>query len=82
MQIIKAKDYKTMCEIAANIISTQMLVKNDSVLGLATGSTPIGVYENLVDKYQKGIIDFKNIKTINLDEYCGLEDVVRFHLDY
>ena len=61
-----------MSRKAANIISAQMILKDDSVLGLATGSTPIGTYDQLVDWYKKGDLDFSKITTVNLDEYKGL----------
>ena len=54
MRIIRAKDYKDMSRKAANIISAQVLIKPDCVLGLATGSTPIGAYQQLIEWYQKG----------------------------
>jgi len=72
MRIICAKDYKEMSEIAADIIGAQVLLKPDAVLGLATGSTPIGTYEELVIRYEAGRLDFSKIKTVNLDEYRGL----------
>ena len=72
MRIICAKDYKEMSEMAADIIGAQVLLKPDAVLGLATGSTPIGTYEELVRRYEAGRIDFSKIKTVNLDEYRGL----------
>ena len=72
MRILKAKDYKEMSEMAADIIGTQVLLKPDAVLGLATGSTPIGTYEELVKRYESGKLDFRKIKTVNLDEYRGL----------
>lgn len=72
MKIIKAKDYNDMSRKAANIISAQMIMKPDCVLGLATGSTPIGTYAQLVEWYQKGDLDFSNVTTVNLDEYKGL----------
>lgn len=72
MQVIKAKDYQEMSCRAATFIASQILTKNDSVLGLATGSTPIGTYQHLVEWYKKGLLDFSNIKTINLDEYKGI----------
>ena len=53
MKIIRAKDYKDMSRKAANIISAQVILKPDSVLGLATGSSPIGTYEQLVKWYEK-----------------------------
>ena len=67
MRIIKATDYKDMSRKAANIISAQIIMKPDSVLGLATGSTPIGLYEQLVEWYNKGDLDFSKISTVNLD---------------
>lgn len=72
MRIYRAKDYDEMSRKAANIIAAQMTLKPDSVLGLATGSTPIGTYRELIAKYSQGDIDFSQIKTANLDEYRGL----------
>lgn len=72
MRIIKTKDYKDMSKKAANIIAAQMTLKDDSVLGLATGSTVIGLYERLVEGYQEGDLDFSKVKSVNLDEYVGL----------
>lgn len=72
MKIIKAKDYNEMSRKAANIISAQIIMKPDSVLGLATGSSPIGTYNELIDSYQKGDISFELVKSVNLDEYKGL----------
>lgn len=72
MRIICAKDYKEMSEMAADIIGAQVLLKPDAILGLATGSTPIGTYEELVRRYEAGRLDFGKIKTVNLDEYRGL----------
>lgn len=72
MRIIKAKDYKDMSRKAANIISAQIIIKPDCVLGLATGSTPIGAYEQLVEWYNKGDLDFSEVTSVNLDEYKGL----------
>lgn len=72
MKIIKAKDYDDMSRKAANIISAQVIMKPDCVLGLATGSTPIGMYEKLVEWYNKGDLDFGDVTTVNLDEYRGL----------
>lgn len=72
MNIIKAKDYKDMSRKAANIISAQIIMKPDCVLGLATGSTPLGTYAQLIDWYQKGDLDFSRVSSVNLDEYRGL----------
>lgn len=73
MRIIRAKDYKDMSRKAANIISAQVILKPDSVLGLATGSSPIGTYEQLVKWYEKGDLDFADVTTVNLDEYYGMK---------
>lgn len=73
MKIIYAKDYEAMSRNAANILSAQVIIKPNSVLGLATGSSPLGVYKQLIDWYNKGDIDFSEISTVNLDEYVGLD---------
>ena len=72
MKIIKTADYNEMSRKAANIIAAQMILKPNSVLGLATGSSPIGTYQELVKKNEAGDIDFSDITTVNLDEYRGL----------
>ena len=72
MKIISASDYQSMSRKAANIISAQVILFPTSVLGLATGSTPLGVYNQLIEWYRKGDVDFSGIHSINLDEYCGL----------
>lgn len=72
MKIYKAKDYKDMSRKAANIISAQVIMKPNCVLGMATGSTPIGTYDQLVEWYSKGDLDFSEVTTVNLDEYKGL----------
>ncbi len=72
MKIIRARDYDHMSRQAANIISAQVILKADSVLGLATGSSPMGTYHQLIKWYRKGDIDFGHVHTVNLDEYVGL----------
>ncbi len=72
MKLIRTKDYQDMSRKAANIISAQILLKPDSVLGLATGSSPVGLYDQLVEWYKKEDLDFSKVKTVNLDEYKGL----------
>ena len=72
MRIIQGEDYNAMSRMAANIISAQIIMKPKCVLGLATGSTPIGTYKQLIDWYNKGDLDFSEVTTINLDEYKGL----------
>ena len=73
MKILKTQNYQVMSRKAANIISAQIILNSESVLGLATGSSPIGVYEQLIDWNHKGDVDFSSIKTVNLDEYQGLD---------
>lgn len=72
MIIYKAKDYNELSRKAANVIAAQILMKPNCVLGLATGSTPVGTYKELIQKYELGDLDFSNITSINLDEYKGL----------
>lgn len=72
MKIYETKDYQEMSRQAANILSAQVILKPDCVLGLATGSTPIGTYDQLVDWYNKGDVDFSQVRTVNLDEYRGV----------
>lgn len=72
MKIYKTKDYDAMSRKAASVIAAQMTLKTDSVLGLATGSTPVGTYKQLIQWYQEGILDFSDITSVNLDEYRGL----------
>ncbi|MDR2888434.1 MAG: glucosamine-6-phosphate deaminase, partial [Lachnospiraceae bacterium] len=72
MRIIKTKDYEDMSRKAANIIAAQIIVKPACVLGLATGSTPIAAYRNLVAQYEAGDLDFSQVSSVNLDEYKGI----------
>lgn len=72
MNICKAKNYQDMSRKAANIISAQVIMKPHCVLGLATGSSPIGTYKQLIEWYNKGDLDFSGVKSVNLDEYRGL----------
>lgn len=72
MKVVKTKDYDDMSRKAANIISAQIITKPNCVLGLATGSTPIGTYARLVEQYKQGDLDFSGVTTVNLDEYKGL----------
>ena len=72
MRIYRAKDYEEMSRKAANLIAAQVIMKPDCVLGLATGTTPVGTYRQLVEGYEKGDLDFSAVKTVNLDEYKGL----------
>lgn len=72
MRLIVAKDYNDVSRKAANIIAAQIQLKPDCVLGLATGSSPVGTYKELIAKYESGELDFSQVKTVNLDEYVGL----------
>lgn len=72
MKLIEAANYDAMSRKAANILSAQLILYPRSVMGLATGSTPLGIYRQLIDWYHKGDVDFSEMKTVNLDEYCSL----------
>lgn len=72
MKFIKVKDYEEMSKKAASILAAQIIGDPESVLGLATGSTPEGMYRYLKTWYQDGILDFSGIRTLNLDEYRGI----------
>lgn len=72
LKIIRTRDYDDMSRKAANVISAQVILKGDSVLGLATGSTPLGIYRTLIGWYEKGDLDFSQVRSVNLDEYQGL----------
>lgn len=72
MKIYQEKDYDALSRRAANLISAEVIRKPDCVLGLATGSTPVGSYRQLAAWNQKGDFSFKDVRTVNLDEYLGL----------
>lgn len=72
MNVIIVQNYEEMSEKGANIIAEVVKTNPCATLGLATGSTPIGVYKRLIEKCACGEISFKNIHTVNLDEYVGL----------
>ena len=72
MKIYQEKDYDALSRRAANLISAEVIRKPDCVLGLATGSTPVGTYRQLSAWNQKGDFSFKDVRTVNLDEYLGL----------
>lgn len=74
MRILVCENYDEMSKKAAQMILSQITLKPNSVLGLATGSTPIGMYGNLVKMYQSGVLDFSEVQTFNLDEYYGLPE--------
>ena len=72
MRVMETKNYQELSALAADLIGAQLLLKPRCVLGLATGSTPIGAYQRLVEGYRAGRLDFSQVRTVNLDEYCGL----------
>ena len=72
MKIYKVKDYNDMSRKAASLIAAQIVTKPDCILGLATGSSPVGTYKQLIAWYENGDLDFSTVKSINLDEYKGL----------
>ena len=69
MRVILCENYEEMSEKAANLVASQITLKPDCVLGLATGSTPICLYQQLIKRYQDGTVDFSQVTTFNLDEY-------------
>ncbi len=73
MKIIVCKDYDELSQKAAAIVIKEMIVNPKMNLGLATGSTPLGLYKNLIDAYEKELISFKEVSTFNLDEYVGID---------
>ncbi len=72
MLIYAVKDYEELSRKAANIMAAQVILKPNTVLGLATGSTPVGAYQNLAEACAKGDLDFSQVSSANLDEYQGL----------
>ena len=72
MNIIVVKDYNEMSYQAAQLITEQITKKRNTVLGLATGSTPEGMYKELINLNQEDKVDFSEVITFNLDEYYGL----------
>ncbi len=74
MEFTEVESYEQLSRNAANIISAQIIMKPNSVIGLATGSTPIGTYNQLIERNRKGDLDFSKVTTVNLDEYVGLSE--------
>lgn len=81
MKILVCKDYEELSLKSAEIIVNQINQKKDSVLGLATGGTPVGMYKELVKSYREGKVDFGKVITFNLDEYYGVdhENINSYH---
>lgn len=72
MKVITVKNYEELSRTAADIIKAQIDEKKNSVLGLATGTSPLGTYADLVSDCKEGKLSFSDVTTLNLDEYCGL----------
>lgn len=73
MKIIETANYAELSRKAADILAAQVVLRPDCVLGLATGSSPIGLYDSLVERYENGTLDFSKVRSVNLDEYRGLD---------
>ena len=69
MKLIVCENYAEMSAVAARMVAGQVIAKSNSVLGLATGSTPVGTYKELIRLYENGLVDFKDVISYNLDEY-------------
>ncbi len=74
MRVIVEKNYQTMSKIAANIMKEEINKNPNIILGLATGSTPVGMYKELIRLHKEEGLDFSNVTTFNLDEYVGIEE--------
>ena len=72
MRLIRAKDYNDASRKMANLLSAQVVLKPDCVLGPATGRSPVGTYKELIRRCANGDLDFSQVRTVNLDEYVGL----------
>ena len=72
MKFVNVESYEKLSKLAANIIAAQVILKPECVLGLATGSSPLGTYEKLAEKCHDGEVDFSKVTSVNLDEYVGL----------
>ena len=73
MKKVVLNTYEELCLAAADVFSQQIKEKPDTVLGLATGGTPIGLYDELVRRYEAGELDFSKVRSFNLDEYYPIE---------
>ncbi|WP_077624753.1 glucosamine-6-phosphate deaminase [Sediminibacillus massiliensis] len=73
MEMIEVEDYQEMSRVASQFIIEKVQLLDNPVLGLATGSTPEGVYKQLIEKRKQGNVSFANTSTFNLDEYVGLD---------
>src|SRR5436190_21607094 len=72
MEVVIKRDYDQMSKAAAQLVVDVLNTKPNAVLGMATGSTPLGLYQELVRLYKAGHVDFSRVTTFNLDEYVGI----------
>ena len=72
MKLITIDNYEELSKVAARELASTIKEKPNAILGLATGGSPVGMYKELIKMYQDGELDFSKIKTVNLDEYVGL----------
>src|SRR5262245_19613511 len=73
MRVLVTPDYRTLSQTAADLVIKAVRTKSNLTLGLPTGNTPLGMYEELVKRYRSDNLDFSRVRTFNLDEYLGLE---------
>lgn len=74
MEIIVAKNYEEMCEKAFEVVKSVLNEKPDAILGLPTGTTPLGLYKKMIKDHKENGTSYKNVRTANLDEYAGIDD--------
>ncbi len=74
MQIVVTKSHEESCAYAARIFCDLVREKPDCKLGLATGGTPVPMYKKLIEAYERGEVDLSRVRSVNLDEYCGIPE--------
>src|SRR5215470_3078182 len=74
MRVLVTPDYRTLCQAAAELVIKTIKTRSQLKLGLPTGNTPLGMYEELVNRYRAEHLDFSQLRTFNLDEYLGLSN--------
>lgn len=74
MLVIVVKNYDEMSKAGYEVIKDEVVKNPNAILGLATGSTPIGIYKNMIEDFKKGEVTYKDITSVNLDEYIGLDE--------
>lgn len=82
IKIYTTETYEDMCKKASDVLCDELAINPTGVFGFATGSTPIGMYEELIRRYKNNTIDFKDIKTFNLDEYYPIKKSNNQSYDY